>query len=222
MQKCHEMGLRKLLYLPSKTPKRMLYLLTGSVPIEFIVKRRRLIYLHHILNQEEDSLLKTFFEHQLETRKTKDWATQVLKDLNQFEINLSMEQIKQISKESWKCNIKKKSVDLALDFLNTDQGSKSQQKSELKMSPYLSCHNEGISLEKACFIAKTQTHMIENIKNNFKELYKPNLLCNSCKISECDQKHLLECSALIGKNEIVSYIPDYIDIFNDNDIREQE
>ena len=53
----------------------MLYLLTGSVPIEFILKRRRLIYLHHIMNQENESLLKTFFQHQLETRKTKDWTS---------------------------------------------------------------------------------------------------------------------------------------------------
>ena len=61
LQKCHEMGLRKLLSLPSKTPKQMIYLLTGSLPKEFIVKRKRLIYLHHILNQEDDSPLKTFF-----------------------------------------------------------------------------------------------------------------------------------------------------------------
>ena len=61
LQKCHEMGLRKLLSLPSKTPKKMLYLLTGSVPIEFLIKRRRLIYLHHILNQENESLLKKRF-----------------------------------------------------------------------------------------------------------------------------------------------------------------
>ena len=26
---------------------------------------------------------------------------------------------------------------------------------------------------------------------------------------------------LIGKNKLVSYIPNYIDIFNDNDIKEQ-
>ena len=48
-----------------------------------------------------------------------------------------------------------------------------------------------------------------------------NYLCGSCNLSECSQKHLLECSTLIGKNEIVSYIPNYIDIFNDNDIKEQ-
>ena len=96
LQKCHEIGLRKLLSLPSKTPKKMLYLLTGSVPIEFIVKRRRLIYLHHILNQEDESLLKTFFEHQLETRKNKDWASQILKDLSQFGVTIPMEEISNI------------------------------------------------------------------------------------------------------------------------------
>ena len=84
LQRCHEMGLRKLLSLPSKTPKCMLYLLTGSVPIEFLIQRRRLIFLHHILNQEDESLLKTFFEHQLNTRKSKDWASQVLKDLTKL------------------------------------------------------------------------------------------------------------------------------------------
>ena len=90
------------------------------------------------------------------------------------------------------------------------------------MSPYLSSNNEGILLNTAFFIAKTQTHMIENIKSNYKEYYKPNLYCNSCNNSECDQKHLLECPELLGKNEILSYIPNYHDIFNDEDIKEQE
>ena len=108
LQRCHEMGLRKLLYLPSKTPKCMLYLLTGSVPIEFLIQRRRLIFLHHILNQEDESLLKTFFEHQLNTRKSKDWASQVLKDLIKFGINMNMDEIKHIPKETWKTSIKTK------------------------------------------------------------------------------------------------------------------
>ena len=61
LEKCHEMGIRKLLELPSKSPKVMLYFLTGSIPIRFQVQRRRLVYLHHILNQNEESLLLTFF-----------------------------------------------------------------------------------------------------------------------------------------------------------------
>ena len=108
MQKCHEMALRKLLSLPSKTPKHMLYLLTGSVPIKFQIQRRRLTYLHHILNQDDESLLKTFFSQQLETKKSKDWASQILKDLSDFDIHISMEEIRNTSEAVWKQQVKKK------------------------------------------------------------------------------------------------------------------
>ena len=122
------MGLRKLLFLPSKTPIKMLCLLTGSVPIEFLVPRRRLVYLQHILNQDENSLLKTFFYHQLETRKSKD--------LEKFEINLTFDEIKEMSEESWKTIVKQKSIKNALEHLNYNQGSKSQTSKTLLMTPF--------------------------------------------------------------------------------------
>ena len=60
--------------------------------------------------------------------------------------------------------------------------------------------------------------MIENIKLNFKEHCKPNLVCNSGNLYECDQKHLIDCSKLIESNEFLAYIPDYMDIFNNENI----
>ena len=53
LEKCHEFAIRKLLELPSKTPIKMLYFLTGSVPIRFQIQTRRLVYLHHILNEDK-------------------------------------------------------------------------------------------------------------------------------------------------------------------------
>ena len=35
------------------------------------------------------------------------------------------------------------------------------------------------------------------------------------------KKHLLECSKLIGSNEFLAYIPDDIDIFDNDNIQEQ-
>ena len=78
-----------------------------------------------------------------------------------------------------------------------------------------------MNIKTASFIAKIQTDMIENIKLNFKKKYKPNLTCNSRKLSECDQKHLLECKALIGSNELVIYLPNYIDIFDNDNMKDQ-
>ena len=84
----------------------MLYFLKGSIPKRFQIQRRRWVYLHHILNQDKESLLRTFFEHQLEKRKTKDWASKILQDLSDFEITLSMDQIGNKPSEAWKYMIK--------------------------------------------------------------------------------------------------------------------
>ena len=76
-------------------------------------------------------------------------------------------------------------------------------------------------IETAKFIAKVQTHMVESVKTNFPSNHKPDLVCNSCRISECSQSHLLYCPELIGSNELVTYIPDYQDIFDDDDPKEK-
>ena len=218
-EKCHEMGLKMLLSAPYGTPKPMLYLLTGSVPIRHQIKRRRLVYLHHILNQEKDSLIRTFFERQFNTMKRTDWATQILKDLNEYEINLTMDEIRQIPEVAI---IKSKTYENALHDLNTNQGSKSKKFNELKMAPYFKYQipNEEVTHEMAKFILKIQCQMVEGVKMNFKDKYKPNLICDACNKSECTQTHLLECSVIIQGNDLVMHIPRYEEIFGD-DLREQ-
>ena len=103
-----------------------------------------------------------------------------MKDLKCFEINLTMEEIQNMPEEAWKLLVKNKSIENALKELNSKQGSKSQQKRNLVMAPYLRSHSEDFSIKTASFIAKIQTHMVEGIKCNFKEHYLPNLTCNSC------------------------------------------
>ena len=76
-------------------------------------------------------------------------------------------------------------------------------------------------METAKFIAKTQSHMIETVKTNYPGFYKPNLICNACLISECNQPHLLYCQKLIGSNGLITYIPNYEDIFDDSNTEEQ-
>ena len=64
--------------------------------------------------------------------------------------------------------------------------------------------------------------MIENVKMNFKKKYKPYLDCDACNSNnKCNQFHLLYCLKLIESNQLITYIPDYEDIFNDNNTKEQ-
>ena len=217
LEQCHERALRMLLECGQATPKIMLYYLTGSIPIRFQIQRRRLVYLQNILKQDKESQLFTFFAKQMETRKTKDWASTILKDLLKFEIKLTLDEIEKLTVVNWKQIVKEKTHKITLEYLNSQKGGKTEKFEflEVSMIPYL-LPNEDVSIQIAKFIVQIQCRIIREVKCNFRNDHKDNILCNACKISECTNSHLLSCQRLIGGNELLTYIPNYEDIFINN------
>ena len=61
LEQVDEMLIRELMKCSSSVAKDLLYLELGILPIRFIIKTRRILYLHHILQQENQSLLYRFF-----------------------------------------------------------------------------------------------------------------------------------------------------------------
>ena len=61
LENVNEEALRTVLSLPQTSPKKMLYLLLGAIPISVLLSSRRIYYLQHILNQNENLLLKKFY-----------------------------------------------------------------------------------------------------------------------------------------------------------------
>ena len=68
------------------TPRALLYLELGCLPVRYIVKSKRVMFLHYILSQKEESLIKKFFNAQLENSTKTDWTFQVQKDLKELEL----------------------------------------------------------------------------------------------------------------------------------------
>ena len=56
-----EMLLRKLLATPISTPKAALYLETGCIPIRFMLKMKRIMFLQHILTRKEEALIRRVY-----------------------------------------------------------------------------------------------------------------------------------------------------------------
>ena len=88
LEQVDEIWMRQLMDCSSNVPSDLLYLEQEVTPIRFLVKTRRLLYLHHILQQKKDSLLHRFFMAQLEKPTYRDWASQVLEDLEDFNIDI--------------------------------------------------------------------------------------------------------------------------------------
>ena len=68
------MLLRKLLGAPKSTPKEMIFLELGVMPLRDMIVQRRLNFLKYILDQEADSILAKVFEKQCEKKTKKDWV----------------------------------------------------------------------------------------------------------------------------------------------------
>ena len=45
-------------------------------------------------------------------------------------------------------------------------------------------------------------------------------ICDGCRIAESTTEHSLECQTLLRKNELVTYLPNYTDLYG-NDKNEQ-
>ena len=75
------MLLRNILGAPTSTPKEMLFLELGLIPFREIIKCRRLLFLHYILNQDPKSLIFKILEAQIKNQTSKDWVNTIIADL---------------------------------------------------------------------------------------------------------------------------------------------
>ena len=83
--------LLKILDIQFTCPRYLLYLELGLEPVSVILKKRRILFLKHILDQNDESTSKQIYKLQKANPSKGDWAIQVKNDLKYFEIDLSGE-----------------------------------------------------------------------------------------------------------------------------------
>ena len=82
---------------------------------------------------------------------------------------------------------------------------------ELIMSEYLSSNESELSIDERKWLLKCRIEDIDINTNRKWNNEESN--CTQCPNTLMNQKHLLECKYLMGKNEIISFIPTYEDLF---------
>ena len=99
----------------------MLYLETGCKPIRFIIQARRVNYLQYLLKEDTNSLISKFFHAQDSQSLKNDWALTCRKDLQELEINLSFDDIKNKSIHTFKSLVAKATTKRALLYLQEEK-----------------------------------------------------------------------------------------------------
>ena len=140
-------------------------------------------------------MIKKFFMTQLETLKKTDWAFTVLENLRCLNINLSLNEISNLSKETFKNIVKKQMNEKVFSYL-IDMKEKRNGKgkeiiyTQLKMQDYLQEEDRKITSAERKLLFQLRTRMNWNIKTNFKNFFK-DLNCVACKKVLCTQKHII-------------------------------
>ena len=221
LESLDEKLLRDILSAHAKTPKELLYLETGNIPVSYIIKSRRLNFLHWILNEPESSLVRRFLDAQLSSPIRNDWVTQVKEDIIKLDINLTFDEIGEFSKEAFKDLVKTKIRKEAFNDLLNLQKSHSKGKEilfkQFSLQDYLMSRSSLTKKEKH-FVFKARSRTLD-LRCNFK-LGQSTLQCRLCDSHPEDQESLLTCPALVtGEDLPASQQPPYMDIFSDNFVK---
>ena len=130
IERIEENFLRKVLKTSKGCPIVQLYLELGHTPARLEIQKMRVLFFQYILQENDESTLKKFFNLQLEKPTRKDWASTVLSDLKELQIDASFEEIRFMSKNQLTKILKEKQGKNALKYLVDKQGAKTSNTPE--------------------------------------------------------------------------------------------
>lgn len=220
LKKADKILLRKILATPSTTCVQLLYLETGAIPIEDILKCRRLNFLHYILNCKQNEMLPSVFRAQLRNPSKGDWTELVRKDLVDCDIFLTLKEIKVISAENFKKKVINACKNYVFKKLINDMRSKDIKKgsniqySKLEIQSYLL--TDKLTTQEIKFLFKLRTNMLDfrvNFKNKYDKTEESNeqLQCPLCNSHIDNEENLLVCSELVNNSTVK-----YSDVFSND------
>jgi hypothetical protein len=209
MEKIQNKSLKRMLRLPPGTPSMGLKAELGIMSIESIVAKRKMMFLHRLLNLPDSNITKRVLIEQ-EKMPGETWLYSTIKICRKLGLTENLETIKAYPKPVWKNQVHE-----AINKEETDKLIVWAENSKKYTSARL-----GVSKKKyinylppvlAVTILKVRTGMIE-VKANYKNMHS-NLLCRKCNASEEDLIHILRCNTKLSndEDELVNHTTEILD-----------
>ena len=215
LEQVDEILLRRIMEVGQSCPKEMLYLETGCTPIRYIIMLRKIMYLHYILNEEENSLIYRVLQAQVRNPVKGDWTLGVTKILEDLEIELELEEIRNLKEETLRKFVKEQINEKCLEYLNKQKAKHSKVlhivHEELRMQEYLHpTHAQNTQLSKCIFSARSR---MLDFRINFRKKYKDLKCPLGCDTLDT-QQHCLHCDKILTSTIETQDTVKYEDLFS--------
>ena len=189
--------LKLILWLPMSTPNVFIFLEYGVLPLEHEIQRRRLTYLHHILNLKDTDPAKLAYSQGLRLSHEPNWANDIKKLRERYGISVSDQEVSDMSKAKWKKIVVDRVKEVVFDDLQQELRASSKMKevqyNQFSCQKYLQAM-DAVSVRK---IARLRSRTFR-CKANHRSSNSSNLGCRTgCPAVET-QDHLLNCKNIQG------------------------
>ena len=199
LERIEEEYMRKVLNTTKGCPIIMLYLTLGHVPARFEIQKMRILYLKYILSQKEDSMVRAFFNLQVEMPTKGDWASRVIQDLKDLKISITLKEIEYMPYNQFKKIVKEKIRKQAFIYLKDKIRSKGKENKfeEFSMAEYLLPENRKLTIHEKQKLFEVKNRMTK-IPINFPK----NNMKNYCYCgTEETMEHIYSCEILNNEKE---------------------
>ena len=201
LEKTDEILLSRILGCEANTSNAYKYLELGIYPIRFEIMKRNILFLQYILQQDENSMMYQVFKAICDNPIKNDFVKISRKYLSTLNINLSFEQIAQMSKNKFKKIVKQKTMEAAFNYLIVEKNKQTKicniEYRQLNMQEYLLEGNKNIQISKLIFKARGKTLDIKTYK---KWKYDDDL-CVGCGVNVETVDEILTCTGYSDKND---------------------
>ena len=211
--------LRRLLKVPTSTPKVALYGELGVLPIEQEIHKRQLGYLHNLLTA--DKFASNILWLQISHNQPRSWWMSVNSLLLRYELPNSVTEIAAMKKEVWKRNVKRGIQKYFHNWYCRDSIAKTKMSGIYthKQEPGRASYMESLSRNQVAIIFRLRTRMT-NAKAN---LAIGPQICRWCRRGHETDTHIFaECRAEKIREERVKHQIDSLDPVFHNDSQNME
>jgi hypothetical protein len=188
---CQRKMLKKILGGSKSTTNSFTYLELGVLPISCKIHKRQLLFLHHILNLEDSDPVKEMYHNMKQLPGEKNWYNNVAKLRETYNISLTDDEIRNLSKDTFKRIVKSSIVETSFAELVNDCCSKKKTSNltynKLKLQDYLT----KLLPWQSKLITRCRSKTLD-IKSHQNFKYSDNL-CRWCNIDEETLDHIVNC-----------------------------
>ena len=201
LEQTDELLLTKILGCDTNTSNVFKYLELGIYPVRFELIKRKILFLHYLLQQDKNSMIFQVLKATRENPANNDFVKTCQKYLDILDIQLTFEELGNMSKWSVKKLVNVKISDAAFKYLIDIQVKQSKishiKYDELSIQEYLLDGNRNTEVAKFVYKARSKTLDIKTQKSwKFKDK-----LCIGCGVNCETGDEILSCTGLETEQE---------------------